>query len=86
MKATLLGSVCTGTSASLRLRSPRRSKKLTLLLSALATARNWLSAVSDRGCDEVAPAKRVTAATDSTSCGWNIAQPTVSSAALVAAA
>src|SRR5215475_11454524 len=55
--ATPFGSVCTGTSASLRLRSCRTSKKLTVLLSGFATARKALSAVSAKGCDDVGPEK-----------------------------
>src|SRR5215475_2193626 len=47
--ATPLGSVWTGTSASFRFRSDRRSKKLTLLLSGLTTARNSSAAVIARG-------------------------------------
>src|SRR3954462_10268089 len=42
-----------------RARVPRTSKKLTELLSALATTRNASSAVNASGCDEVGPAKRV---------------------------
>jgi hypothetical protein len=61
MNATPFGSTCTGTSATLRFLSLRRSKKLTLLLSGFATTRNDPSAVSANGCDDVGPTNRVNA-------------------------
>src|SRR5262245_22293219 len=77
--ATPLGSSWTGTTATRRFASPRRSKNDTESLSGFAATRKASFAVSASGCDDVGPAKR--------DCGAVIGQgPTPSSAAAATAA